>query len=1164
MKLLRLEISNIASLAQVDGKPQVIDFLSEPLASAHLLAITGPTGAGKSSLLDALCLALYDRVPRLRQLGTSAGKVRDQGQARSLDHSANLLTRGQGRGHCVVDFVSHDGHRYRATWEVRRARDRASGALQPISRSLINLDTGVTLSTQKKLTDQLIAEKIGLSFEQFSRSVLLAQSDFSAFLKSSDAERAELLESLTDTRIYSALGRQAHLQHADARRVLDQLEQRLQGVTPLQDDERLALQAQVEQHQQALDRLQQALHQQQQRLALQVQYAQQQQQLDQHRLERQQLDLQAGEFTALAQTLGQLEKCRNLRHWLQQQARLQDQLLHSEAETTRLMQQLQQHSQQLEQVQQQQQQALQALQDLDLQHQEERPRLQQVRQLEQDRAQLLLLWKTKDQQLQQQNAQLQHTRQQQQALHDRLAPLQQQLHSLEQALQHSQSLSPLDDYPAHWLSQQLSQLLHCGAQAHGDPLALQQQIDQLQAQARDIDTRFPHDHADTLLALQQQQTEQLQALQAALQQQQQRQTLQQQLEQTDAQQQQTQQHLQLLQPQLTLLQDQLHLQEQQRQQEQARLDLQGWRDQLQPGHPCPLCGSREHPGFSGPAHGPVPTASLLEQTRAQLQALHTRRLELQLLLQHQQAQVQSLQGQLSELPDAWPAPVLNQQRQHLQQLQASLATLQQQQQDSQKQQQLRQQALLQSHQLSSRLQQLRQRQQQQNQLLPLLPPDWQALWPDLSVPLHAEALQDLLQHWTLTLTQRQQDRLQQQDLQQKITPLHLQVQPLQQQLDQQAQQAQQTQTALEQLTQRGQAIRQRWQASLPEGCTDSSHWESRQHQQRQQALQAERDASTRLAETTRLHSQCSAQLGTLQQRRHDWQQQLGQLQEHIQQWQQQHGPIPVTLLDWDEARIQQQQERLQQYREHGLRLDTQIDTLGQQQQRLLAQWPDLQHCPAAVLQQQQLDLQQALQQQQAQYTQLQVRLQQDDQLRQHQQQLVLQVQGARTELARWAVLNDLIGSAQGDKFRKLAQTHQLDLLLHYANQQLQQLFPRYQLQRLDDSLGIEVLDLYMGQERRSAYSLSGGETFLVSLALALGLASMASGVLRIESLFIDEGFGSLDSQTLHLAMDLLDRLQASGRRVMVISHVSELQERLPVQIRVQPTGHGHSRIQVVG
>ncbi len=104
----------------------------------------------------------------------------------------------------------------------------------------------------------------------------------------------------------------------------------------------------------------------------------------------------------------------------------------------------------------------------------------------------------------------------------------------------------------------------------------------------------------------------------------------------------------------------------------------------------------------------------------------------------------------------------------------------------------------------------------------------------------------------------------------------------------------------------------------------------------------------------------------------------------------------------------------------------------------------------------------------------------------------------------------------------------------------------------------------MGQERRSAYSLSGGETFLVSLSLALGLASMASGVLRIESLFIDEGFGSLDSQTLHLAMDLLDRLQASGRRVMVISHVSELQERLPVQIRVQPTGHGHSRIQVVG
>ncbi len=103
----------------------------------------------------------------------------------------------------------------------------------------------------------------------------------------------------------------------------------------------------------------------------------------------------------------------------------------------------------------------------------------------------------------------------------------------------------------------------------------------------------------------------------------------------------------------------------------------------------------------------------------------------------------------------------------------------------------------------------------------------------------------------------------------------------------------------------------------------------------------------------------------------------------------------------------------------------------------------------------------------------------------------------------------------------------------------------------------------MADERRSVHSLSGGETFLVSLALALGLASMASGELTIESLFIDEGFGSLDPQSLALAMDALDGLQALGRRVGVISHVQEMHERIPVQIQVEPQGNGTSRASIV-
>jgi exonuclease SbcC len=165
---------------------------------------------------------------------------------------------------------------------------------------------------------------------------------------------------------------------------------------------------------------------------------------------------------------------------------------------------------------------------------------------------------------------------------------------------------------------------------------------------------------------------------------------------------------------------------------------------------------------------------------------------------------------------------------------------------------------------------------------------------------------------------------------------------------------------------------------------------------------------------------------------------------------------------------------------------------------------------------------------------------------------------------RWARLAALIGSAEGDRFRKIAQAYNLDLLVHHANVQLRQLVRRYRLKRGGSMLGLLVLDTEMGDELRSVHSLSGGETFLVSLALALGLASMASSTLRIESLFIDEGFGSLDPESLQLAMDALDGLQAQGRKVAVISHVQEMHERIPVQIQVRRLGNGLSSVEVSG
>ena len=164
--------------------------------------------------------------------------------------------------------------------------------------------------------------------------------------------------------------------------------------------------------------------------------------------------------------------------------------------------------------------------------------------------------------------------------------------------------------------------------------------------------------------------------------------------------------------------------------------------------------------------------------------------------------------------------------------------------------------------------------------------------------------------------------------------------------------------------------------------------------------------------------------------------------------------------------------------------------------------------------------------------------------------------------ALWARLSELIGSADGKKFRNFAQQLTLDILLSYGNLHLQNLARRYRLQRINDSLGLLVVDQDMGDEVRSVHSLSGGESFLVSLALALGLASLSSHRVQVESLFIDEGFGSLDTDALGVAMDALDNLQSQGRKVGVISHVQEMTERIGTRVQVQRQAGGLSRISV--
>ena len=187
--------------------------------------------------------------------------------------------------------------------------------------------------------------------------------------------------------------------------------------------------------------------------------------------------------------------------------------------------------------------------------------------------------------------------------------------------------------------------------------------------------------------------------------------------------------------------------------------------------------------------------------------------------------------------------------------------------------------------------------------------------------------------------------------------------------------------------------------------------------------------------------------------------------------------------------------------------------------------------------------------------------------RERHSQLLEDIKRQEQENAVWAKLDMLIGSADGKKYRNFVQGLTLDLVLYHANQILAKMNDRYLLTFDGDSskaLEILVTDLHQGDAVRSSKNLSGGESFIISLALALGLSQINSQNVQIESLFLDEGFGTLDETALDLALNTLFELQQSGKSIGIISHVASLKERIDTQIVVEKHAGGYSTLHGAG
>lgn len=241
MKILEISGCNLASLR---GEFRLaLD--QAPFSPDGLFAIRGATGSGKSTLIDALCLALYDDTPRFS--GRGGPKVGAAGVEEALRVSAtdprSILHRGAARGWAQVVFRGTDGHRWRARWTVYRARDRADGRLQDQAMELEDLDTQQKVTGKRTEVLDAIRAKVGLTFQQFRRSVLLAQGEFAAFAKADEKERSALLEAMTGTEIYADISKAAHQRSADEAQALRALQDQRQALGVLGPEDRAAREA---------------------------------------------------------------------------------------------------------------------------------------------------------------------------------------------------------------------------------------------------------------------------------------------------------------------------------------------------------------------------------------------------------------------------------------------------------------------------------------------------------------------------------------------------------------------------------------------------------------------------------------------------------------------------------------------------------------------------------------------------------------------------------------------------------------------------------------------------------------------------------------------------------------------------------------------------------
>jgi exonuclease SbcC len=1242
MKILGIRIKNLASLEGITE----IDFTQEPLSSAGIFAITGPTGAGKSTILDAICLALYGKTPRYLQAKESGIEISDvQGSAISQGDVRSILRDGTGEGFAEVDFAGVDGQRYRATWQVRRAWDKAEGSLQQYNIALKNIDTNTDIPGRKNEVLEAIERLVGLNFEQFTRSVLLAQGDFTAFLKAAKDEKSALLEKLTGTHIYSEISKQVFANYSREKRDLEDLNLQREGIATFTTEELKELERQKTTLEQSITLQEKEAEALTKEIAWNAQLILLQNSFSTAHTAQAEAIGAKQNAVGREQQLKQVEQVQPTRTWIDGQQAAEKQL----AEKVKTLKQLQTTLSSLQQQLEGFDHQLQTSNEVSaatIQKQEEAlPLLEEARALDiliKEKAeqvnQAAIEIKTVETNLQQLQLRLQAQQKQSEQLLASITQLQQwkqdnsarqpiaenhglistKLEDARTLLDAAQALLPQLESTQTSIAEEKQTKIELETKSAAIAQHLQIEKEKNTAASEELST-IPIEAAEKGKAAIDSHIADMIAAEAHWKI----------LSHSEV-------DLNTLKQKLTANRSELNNKAQSlartseqlvvaaverdaslRMLHKARLaaaeNVESLRSQLIPEEPCPVCGSTAHPY--------VTEHPELNYVLAELESAHQQndntytnclqtesslkeainRLKETIVLQEQETSTKvtalaanqkawesfAIYPRADEIPneqnETWLAEqlqdakaqqiFLQQQMQlyaakklELDALQNSIIELERQHnensnavKDTDRRLQFLQDQEAQYH----------KEQQNNNHALAAIEqslsayftaPGWFTNW-KADPAAFLQRIGDFAKQWKVN-TQKLEEDARQHGI------LTATLEATTGQLENALLEVKKRQAARTSVTQQHDILTQKRNAIFNGEAATTIELGLKQAvtaaQQAMEKVRSERELlQTSLTRTGTQKEQAEKDILSLQQQAesfvqniHEWltvfnirnvsaldEERLLQLLAYDANWIETNRTALRAIDDaitHAQSILQERKAQLQQH-EHQQLYERSAEALNE------------------LLNFVKTNLQQHVQRK----NEIGFQLQQDLANKQKIGDLlgIIEAKGLITE--NWAKLNDIIGSADGKKFRLIAQEYTLDVLLSYANVHLGMLSNRYLLLRIPNSLGLQVIDHDMGDEVRTVYSLSGGESFLASLALALGLASLSSSRMQVESLFIDEGFGSLDPATLNIAMDALERLHNQGRKVGVISHVQEMSERIPVQIKVSKQQSGKSKVEVI-